>query len=115
MISMKCKEIWETNFNPTIGREINKTRPAIIVSDDSIGVLPLRVIVPITNWQERYDSADWHVKIEKDDINNLDKKSTADCFQLRSVSIERLEKKIGEVDEETFKKIKNALKNVFDL
>ena len=46
---MKRSEIWLINLDPTIGAEIQKTRPAIIVNDDSMGVLPLRVIVPITD------------------------------------------------------------------
>jgi mRNA interferase MazF len=36
------------NLDPTLGAEIRKTRPAVIVSDDAIGTLPLRVIVPVT-------------------------------------------------------------------
>ena len=51
---MRRGEVWLINLDPTVGSEIKKTRPAIIVNDDAIGVLPLRVIVPITAWQERY-------------------------------------------------------------
>ena len=47
-------EIWSINLDPTIGAEIKKTRPAVIVSEDAIGVLPLRVIVPLTDWKDRY-------------------------------------------------------------
>ena len=112
---MNTKEIWFVNFNPTVGAEINKKRPAIIVNDDSIGVLPLRVIVPITDWKERYNSADWMVKVEPTALNNLTKDSTADCFQVKSVSTNRFDSKIGEVDDEIFEKIKESLKNVFNL
>lgn len=112
---MNTKEIWFVNFNPTVGAEINKKRPAIIVNDDSIGVLPLRVIVPITDWRERYNSADWMVKVEPTALNNLTKDSTADCFQVKSVSTNRFDSKIGEVDDEIFQKIKESLKNVFNL
>lgn len=112
---MNTKEIWFVNFNPTVGAEINKKRPAIIVNDDSIGVLPLRVIVPITDWRERYNSADWMVKVEPTALNNLTKDSTADCFQVKSVSTNRFDSKIGEVDDEIFQKIKDSLKNVFNL
>jgi mRNA interferase MazF len=38
-------EIWLVNLAPTIDREITKTRPCIIVNDDVIGILPLKVIV----------------------------------------------------------------------
>lgn len=112
---MNTKEIWLVNFNPTVGAEIKKKRPAIIVNDDSIGILPLRVIVPITDWNERYISADWMVKITPDTINNLSKDSTADCFQVKSVSTDRFDKCLGVVSEEDFKKIKQAIRNVFDL
>lgn len=112
---MNTKEIWFVNFNPTVGAEINKKRPAIIVNDDSIGVLPLRVIVPITDWKERYNSADWMVKVEPTALNNLTKDSTADCFQVKSVSTNRFDSKIGEIDDEIFEKIKESLKNVFNL
>jgi len=51
---MRRGEVWLINLDPTVGSEIKKTRPAVIVNDDAIGILPLRVIVPITAWQERY-------------------------------------------------------------
>ncbi|MBU0732774.1 MAG: type II toxin-antitoxin system PemK/MazF family toxin, partial [Proteobacteria bacterium] len=41
-------EVWLINLDPTLGSEIKKTRPAVIVNDDAIGILPLKVIVPIT-------------------------------------------------------------------
>lgn len=112
---MNTKEIWRINFNPSTGAEIGKCRPAIIVSDDSVGVLPLRVVVPITDWKERYNNADWMVKISPNQENQLIKDSTADCFQVKSVSTEKFEKKLGKISEADFQKIKEALKNVFDL
>ena len=45
---MKRGEVWLINLDPAAGSEIKKTRPAVIVNDDAIGILPLRVIVPIT-------------------------------------------------------------------
>lgn len=47
---MKQSEIWLIDLNPTKGAEIQKTRPAIIVNDNRLGKLPLKVIVPITDW-----------------------------------------------------------------
>ena len=86
---MKRNEIWWINLDPTIGQEIQKIRPCIIVNDDAIGILPLRVIVPLTDWKERYSAADWMVKIEADNQNLLTKASSVDCFQVRSVSTNR--------------------------
>jgi mRNA interferase MazF len=93
---MKQGEIWLINLDPTIGAEIRKTRPAV-VSDDALGKLPLKVIVPVTDWKSNYEIAPWMVKIEPDQENNLIKDSTADCFQVRSVSEERFVKQIGGV------------------
>jgi mRNA interferase MazF len=45
---MKQSEIWLINLDPTIGSEMRKTRPALIVNDDALGRLPLKIIVPIT-------------------------------------------------------------------
>lgn len=50
-------EVWLINLDPTLGSEIKKTRPAVIVNDDAIGILPLKVIVPITDWKDHYSVA----------------------------------------------------------
>ena len=112
---MNTKEIWWITFNPSVGAEISKKRPAIIVNDDSIGILPLRIIVPTTDWNVRYIGADWMVKIKPTTQNNLNKDSTADCFQVKSLSTDRFVCKLGEMDEIDFQKIKDSLKIVFDL
>lgn len=68
---MKQGEIWLINLDPTIGAEIRKTRPAIVVNDDSLGRLPLKIIVPITDWKDRYQVAAWMVKIAPEATNGL--------------------------------------------
>jgi mRNA interferase MazF len=54
---MKQNEIWLIDLDPTKGAEIQKKRPAVIVNDDRLGKLPLKIIVPITDWKERYNIA----------------------------------------------------------
>jgi mRNA-degrading endonuclease toxin of MazEF toxin-antitoxin module len=41
---MRKGDVWLINLDPTIGAEIKKTRPGVIVSEDAIGVLPLKVV-----------------------------------------------------------------------
>mgnify|MGYP000990055684 CR=1 FL=1 len=60
---MKQNEVWLINLDPSVGAEIKKTRPAVIVNDDSLGKLPLKVIVPITDWKDSYQIAPWMIKI----------------------------------------------------
>ena len=109
---MKRGEIWLVNLDPTIGSEIRKTRPAVIVSSDLIGILPLKVIVPLTEWKQRYASALWMVRIDPDDINGLSKPSAADGLQVRSVSYTRLVKKLGVVPSIQVAQIVQAVVNV---
>jgi mRNA interferase MazF len=88
-------EVWLLNLDPTVGAEIQKTRPFVIVSSDAVGVLPLRVIVPLTDWKERYALASWMVRVFPTSENGLSKDSAADTFQIRSVSTARFVRKIG--------------------
>lgn len=112
IVFMKQGDIWLINLDPTIGSEIKKKRPAIIVNDDALGKLPLKIIVPITDWKERYEVAPWMVKINSDLKNGLTKTSCADCFQVRSVSIERFVKKLGIITEIQKEEIKVGLSRV---
>jgi len=111
---MKQGEIWLICLDPTIGAEISKTRPAIIVSDDALGKLPLKVIVPITDWKDRYEIAPWMITINPNLRNGLTKVSTTDCFQVRSLSKERFVKRIGSA-KEMLDDIKIGLSKVFSI
>jgi len=106
---MRRGEVWLINLDPTVGSEIKKTRPAIIVNDDAIGILPLRVIVPITAWQERYAAAPWMVRLQPDPENGLEKPSAADAFQVRSVSQSRFVRCLGNVSAQALQDITQAL------
>jgi mRNA interferase MazF len=112
---MKQGEIWLINLDPTVGAEIKKTRPAVIVNDDSLGKLPLRIIVPITDWKDRYEIAPWMIKLESNLKNGLTKDSSADCFQIRSVSQERFVKKMGSISDVIMDEIKIGLSRVLSI
>jgi len=90
-------EVWLINLEPAVGAKIRKTRPAVIVSEDAIGILPLRVVVPLTEWRERYEVAPWLVRVTPDADNNLGKPSAADALQIRSVSRARFVSRLGRV------------------
>ncbi|MBC8084567.1 MAG: type II toxin-antitoxin system PemK/MazF family toxin [Hymenobacter sp.] len=112
---MKQGEVWLINLDPTIGSEISKTRPAVVVNNNTVGRLPLKIIVPLTDWKERYTAASWMVKIEPDNANKLSKDSAADCFQVRSVAEERLVRKIGTIGRVQLLEIRSALDVVLSL
>jgi mRNA interferase MazF len=112
---MRQGEIWLINLDPTIGAEIKKTRPAIIVNDDSLGKLPLKIIVPLTDWKQRYEVAPWMVKIEANSRNGLTKNSSADCFQIRSISEKRFVKRLGKIPKSELDEIRIGLSKVLSI
>lgn len=112
---MKQNEVWLINLDPAVGAEIKKIRPAIIVNDNSLGKLPLKIIVPITDWKDRYDIAPWMIKIEPNSKNGLAKESSADCFQVRSVSQDRFVKRLGEISDSIMDEIRIGLSKVLSI
>ena len=112
---MKRSEIWLINLDPTIGAEIRKIRPAVIISHDDLGVLPLKIVVPITEWKEHHSVASWMVQINPDKLNGLTKKSSADALQIRSVSVERFVKKVGIISIDILDQIEDAIGQVLNL
>jgi Growth inhibitor len=102
-------EVWWVNFDPTVGAEIKKIRTAVVVSLDSIGRLPLRIVVPITEWDEKYIKFPWMVHLLQCQSNGLSKESTADCFQIKSVSTDRFSKRLGSLSRKEIEEISAAI------
>jgi len=92
-----------------VGAEIGKRRPAVIINKDSTGILPLRVVVPITQWQDIFAELEWMVLLEPTTENGLIKRSAADAFQIKSVSTDRFLRQIGTLSETEMQAIINAL------
>ncbi|MDR1452996.1 MAG: type II toxin-antitoxin system PemK/MazF family toxin [Candidatus Margulisbacteria bacterium] len=112
---MKQGEIWLVSLEPTIGAEIKKTRPALIINDNTIGKLPLKIIVPLTDWKDHYSAVSWMIKIVPNNDNGLSKSSAADCFQVRSVSEKRLIKCLGQVTADEISRVQDGLAVVIGL
>lgn len=112
---MRRGEIWLINLDPTVGAEIRKMRPAVIVSSDAVGILPLKVIVPLTEWKDRYAVAPWMVRVDPTPENGLDKPSVADAFQLRSVSQVRFVRRLGSLQESIMLDIAKAIAIVLEI
>jgi len=106
---MKQGEIWLIGLDPSVGAEMKKTRPALIINSDTLGRLPLKIIAPITDWKEHFVNYPWIVKIVPSGQNGLIKESAVDCFQIRSVSVERLTVPIGSVKPEIIAQVQEAV------
>lgn len=110
---MNYGEVWLVDFNPQVGAEVKKTRPAIIVSNDTMGALPLKIVVPVTD--PTANKQMWHVHLTPTKDNGLAKPSVADCFQAKSISKQRFVKKLGKLNEDEISDIKVTLMAVLDL
>ncbi len=88
-------EVWRADLELTRGDEIRKRRPVVIVSDDSIGKLRLRIVVPVTDWDDRFRSYPWMIPLDPHPASGLTKPSAADAFQVRSISLLRLRERLG--------------------
>ncbi len=94
-INPKRGEIWDIEFDPARGQEIRKRRPAVVMNIEKAGRLALRIVVPFTTHSEKFKRLFWMVEVPADKINGLSHNSFADTFQVKSVTIERFEKRRG--------------------
>lgn len=91
----KRAEIWIVKPGITVGTEMKKSRPAVVISSNGVGKLPIKLIAPITDWKQNYDNNLWHIKLIPNKSNGLSKISAVDALQIRGVDKKRLTKKIG--------------------
>jgi mRNA interferase MazF len=113
-LTPKRGEIWLINLDPKVGAEIKKTRPAVVVNSDYIGKLPLKWVVPITNWQSTFNDNLWHICLTPTSENGLIKLSSADVLQLRSVDLQRFIRKLGSVSISDLQEIVTAISIIIE-
>ncbi len=99
-------EIWLIDLNPVKGREQSGVRPALIVSVDMFnhGYAELLIVLPITS---RFKGIPSHVEVND---AGLSMKSYIKTEDIRSISTERLVKKLGIIDIETMRLVEDRLK-----
>ncbi len=100
-------EIYLVKLNPTVGSEIQKTRPCIIISPDEMNVLKTVIVAPMTS--KGFDF------IFRPKIKFEKKEGLVLLDQIRTVDKTRLVKKIGTVDKKTSHTISKMLIQMFEL
>ena len=105
MVSVSRFQVWLISLNPTKGREINKTRPCVVISPDEMAALSTVLVAPMTT-----KGFDFPCRIKcsfkgKNGLILLD--------QVRAVDKSRLVKKLGSIDEKTQIELCNSLQELF--
>jgi mRNA interferase MazF len=95
MVVLK-NEVWLTSLDPTIGREINKARPCVILSPDVLNKYSVTV-APLTSTLKKYPT--------RIDCNVNGKKGQIVIDQIKSIDKSRLIKKISSINEVTSEKV----------
>ncbi len=111
----KRGEIWLVDFEPTIGSEIKKIRPALVISSDAINKLPIKLVSPITDWKPYFAANFWHIKIESTPSNGLSKISALDALQLRGLDVQRFIRRLGTISEKTMAEVAIAIVTVIEV
>lgn len=113
-IEIYQKDIWLVEFDPQIGSEIAKTRPAVVINNDLGENFSIKIVVPITSWQDKFKQSMFYLKLKNYAKFGLDNPSCVNCFQLKSFSVERFKRKIGEIDDKTLFEIHQIVANILD-
>ena len=102
-------QIWLVSLDPTIGAEIKKTRPAVIISNDLNNQYAGTVtVLPVSDpGQKVYP---FEVLISPEDTG-LEKPSKVKCQQIRTVDKRRLIKPLGSIHTHLIAQVEQALKN----
>jgi len=101
---MKRGEVWWVNFDPSVGGEIRKKRPAVIISNDAANKYLNRVqVVPLTSRVERIYPSEAVVMVN-------DRRSKAMADQLTTVSKQRLINRAGGLTHADMRKVEHVVK-----
>lgn len=108
---MKQAELWYTDLNPVVGSEQAGWRTVVIVSGNLANTYLNTVICcPLTSKIKNYKG---NVILEPGKENKLKTRSEILTFHIRSISKERLVKKIGEISKEQLAAVKKGLDEIW--
>ena len=105
-------EIWELSLAKSRRAHAGQARRVVLISSDSLGVLPLRVVVPLVPWKSSFADVPWMVRIPPTLHSGLDETFAADALQVRSVMIPHLIRRVGELPRSLVDGIERAVEGI---
>ncbi len=112
---MNTGEIFWVNLDPTVGDEIKKKRPVVVLNQGHEKNLRLSIVIPITGWKRHWEENPFFVTIKPSNQNRLQKKSVIDCFQIRAISHIRFMDRIGKITDNQMSEVKRAISLILDI
>lgn len=107
---MKQCEIWYADLNPVKGSKQKGYRPVVIISGDLVNTyLQIVIACPLTSKIKNYKG---NIVLEPTATNGLSKPSEIMIFHIRSISKDRLIKKIGNISSDELAKLKKGLDDI---
>ncbi len=114
MINVTHGDIWLVNYSPSIGREYQKIRPAVVISPDSLLKRSnLFTCIAVTSKTAKIMPDD--IELPKTAKNKLHQDSVIKMHHVTSYDKKRLHKYIGAVDSQMMESIKIRLKELYEL
>lgn len=103
---MKRGEVWLCELDPTVGREIQKTRPCVVVSPDQLNArLPTVIVAPLTS-----GSHSTRYRVDTD-FRGVPGRVVPD--QIRAIDRRRAIKLLGELDGAALQQVLSILREMF--
>ena len=106
-MNIKRYEIYFADFNPTIGSEIKKVRPVVIISQDEMNkYLETVVVCPLTSKLH----SQWKTRLQ---IKCANKKAEIAVDQIRTISKQRLKKKIDKLSKTKAAQLRKLITDMY--
>lgn len=105
MVDIKQFDIYLIQLDPTLGSEIKKTRPCVVISPDEMNVLKTVLVAPMTT-----KGMDFPTRVK---VTFKDKTGQIVLDQIRAVDKSRLTKHLGSLTETTASKVLETLQEIF--
>jgi mRNA interferase MazF len=112
---LRSGELYWVNLDPTVGDEIKKKRPVVVLNGGHEKHLRLAIVAPITSWNPGWEDNPFFVPLDPTAKNGLKKKSVIDCFQVRAISHGRFLEKLGGITVDDISRVKKALTLILDI
>ena len=112
---MRTGDIYRVKLDPVVGHEMNKTRPVVVLNPGDAKSLRLAIVVPVTAWKSHWEGNAFFLTLDLKAHHGLTKRSAVDCYQIRALSHDRFQERLGALSSAEIETVKRALSLILDI